>query len=175
MGMTFRRCRGLKSFHYRSLCHRIAGRLSRCITVLELHPRASRTLISFFFRVHCTRLPLYGNTQKGASDARLRAMLLYFVEQTIWGLSRMNRYSPTHFSQVNRMLSEVYYIASQHAECSPWYMLDGKLKRLVGTFGYNARHDAVSQVTTASAATAALPPSPGRPPGPAAATSSTGR
>ena len=85
-------------------------------------------------------------------------MLLYFVEQTIWGLSRMNRYSPTHFSQVNRMLSGVYYIASQHAECSPWYMLDGKLKRLVGTFGYNARHDAVSQVTTASAATAALPP-----------------
>jgi DNA modification methylase/transcription initiation factor IIE alpha subunit len=95
---------------------------------------------------------------RGASDARLRAMLLYFVEQTIWGLSRMNRYSPTHFSQVNRMLSGVYYIASQHAECSPWYILDGKLKRLASTFGYNRRHDGVSQVTTASAATAALPP-----------------
>ncbi|MEP6672788.1 MAG: DNA methyltransferase [Chthoniobacter sp.] len=94
----------------------------------------------------------------GVSDARVRAMLLYFVEQTIWGLSRMNRYSPTHFSQVNRMLNGVYYIASQHAECSPWYILDGKLKRLVGTFGYNARFKGFSQVTTASAATAALPP-----------------
>jgi hypothetical protein len=92
------------------------------------------------------------------SDVRLRAMLLYFVEQTIWGLSRMNRYSPTHFSQVNRMLSGVYYIASQHAECSPWYMLDGKLKRLIGTFGYSKGVGGTSQVTTASAATAALQP-----------------
>ena len=31
----------------------------------------------------------------------------------------MNRYSPSHFSQVNRALNGVYYIASQHSECSP--------------------------------------------------------
>jgi predicted RNA methylase len=32
---------------------------------------------------------------------------------------------------VNRNLNGVYYVASQHAECSPWYILDGKLDRLV--------------------------------------------
>lgn len=35
---------------------------------------------------------------------------------------------------MNQYLTGVYYIASQHAECSPWYILEGKLKRLPGTF-----------------------------------------
>ncbi|MDD2302581.1 MAG: DNA methylase, partial [Eubacteriales bacterium] len=72
-------------------------------------------------------------------DHRTRAMLLFFVEQAVWGLSRMNRYQPIMHglpggSQVNRMLNGVYYIASQHSECSPWYNLDGKLHRLTKTF-----------------------------------------
>jgi DNA modification methylase len=92
------------------------------------------------------------------SDSRVRGMLLYLVEQTVGGLSRMNRYSPTHFSQVNRMLSGVYYIASNHAECSPWYILDGKLKRLLDAFDYNSQKKLVTLVTTASAVSAALPP-----------------
>jgi hypothetical protein len=91
-------------------------------------------------------------------EPRVRSMLLYLVEQTIWGLSRMNRYGPTHFSQVNRMLSGVYYIASQHSECSPWYILDGKLKRLVQAFGFHRGVEAMGEVTTASAATSLLPP-----------------
>ena len=37
-----------------------------------------------------------------------------------------NRYTPTHFSQVNQYLTGVYYVASQHAECSPWYILGGE-------------------------------------------------
>jgi hypothetical protein len=64
------------------------------------------------------------------SDVRLRNALLFFVEQAIWGMSLLNRYSPSHFSQVNRALSGVYYVASQSSEVSPWYILDGKLKRL---------------------------------------------
>lgn len=67
-------------------------------------------------------------------DARIRSFLLFMVEQAIWGLSVLNRYGPTHFSQVNRMLNGVYYVASQHAECSPWYNLGGKLDRLVKAF-----------------------------------------
>ncbi|HCE0607181.1 DNA methyltransferase [Pseudomonas aeruginosa] len=57
------------------------------------------------------------------------------VEQAVAGLSVLNRYGPTHFSQVNRMLAGVYYVAAQHAECSPWYILGGKLDRLVKAFG----------------------------------------
>ena len=67
-------------------------------------------------------------------DVRLHHMLLFFVEQAIWGMSILARYVPTHYSQVNQYLTGVYYIASLHAECSPWYILDGKLDRLVKAF-----------------------------------------
>jgi hypothetical protein len=71
---------------------------------------------------------------KSYPDTRTRSMLLFMVEQAIAGLSILNRYGPTHFSQVNRMLSGVYYVASQTSECSPWYALDGKLDRLTKAF-----------------------------------------
>ncbi|MCB1832520.1 MAG: hypothetical protein KDH19_03600 [Geminicoccaceae bacterium] len=67
-------------------------------------------------------------------DARVRLFLEFFVEQAIWTATLLNRYRPTGFSQVNQYLTGVYYVASQHAECSPWYILDGKLSRLAKTF-----------------------------------------
>lgn len=67
-------------------------------------------------------------------DHRTRSMLLFFVEQALWTASLLNRYRPTGFSQVNQFLTGVFYIASQHAEPSPWYILDGKLERLAKTF-----------------------------------------
>ncbi len=76
------------------------------------------------------------------SDRRTRNCLLYFVEQAIAGHSLLNRYKPVMHgvyggSQVNNGLSGVFYIASQIAECSPWYNLTGKLSRLVKVFrGY---------------------------------------
>ncbi|QDD97344.1 DNA methyltransferase [Roseomonas mucosa] len=67
-------------------------------------------------------------------DGRIRSMLMYFVEQAIWGMSILARYAPTHFSQVNQYLAGVYYVGAQHAECSPWYILEGKLSRLEKAF-----------------------------------------
>lgn len=67
-------------------------------------------------------------------DARIRLFLEFFVEQAIWTATLLNRYRPTGFSQVNQYLTGVYYVASQHSECSPWYILTGKLDRLVKTF-----------------------------------------
>ncbi|MBN1944772.1 MAG: hypothetical protein JW797_03805, partial [Bradymonadales bacterium] len=69
------------------------------------------------------------------TDARLRNMLLFFVEQAIWGMSVLNRYQPIQQgrpggSQVNRQLSGVYYVASQIAEVSPEYNLGLRLDRL---------------------------------------------
>ncbi len=90
-------------------------------------------------------------------DSRLRSMLLYFVEQAIWTFSRLNRYRPTGFSQVNQYLTGVYYLAAQHAECSPWYILGGKASRLVSTFGTLRTRRNCAQMTTASAATSLLP------------------
>jgi 16S rRNA G966 N2-methylase RsmD len=73
------------------------------------------------------------------ADGRTRAFLLFMVEQAIWGLSVLNRYQPIQQgrpggSQVNRQLTGVYYVASQHAECSPQYNLGGKLDRLAKAF-----------------------------------------
>ena len=90
---------------------------------------------------------------RACNEPRLRNMLLFFVEQAIWGMSMLNRYQPLQHgrpggSQVNRQLSGVYYVGSQIAEVSPWYILDGKLKRLGKAF---AKHDSpyTTMVSTA--------------------------
>jgi hypothetical protein len=83
-------------------------------------------------------------------DPRIRLMLLYFVEQAIWGMSVLNRYSPLHFSQVNRYLTGVYYVASQVSETSPWYILNGKLTRLEQAFRDLSLSDKAGCVVTAS-------------------------
>lgn len=84
-------------------------------------------------------------------DSRIRGMLLFFVEQAIWGMSVLARYAPTHFSQVNQYLSGVFYVGSQHAECSPWYILDGKLGRLTKAFGDYRPQEGVVAVNTGTA------------------------
>ena len=85
-------------------------------------------------------------------EHRIRQMLLFFVEQAIWGFSLLNRHSPSHFSQVNRALSGVFYVASQHAECSPQYNLGGKLDRLIKAFGNYSITPKMSIVNVGSAA-----------------------
>jgi DNA modification methylase len=59
------------------------------------------------------------------SNPDIRRALKFWVEQAFWGLSWMNRYTPTHFSHVNQFLSGVYYVGSTIAECSPRYNLVG--------------------------------------------------
>ena len=91
-------------------------------------------------------------------DTRVRHMLLYFVEQAIWGLSILNRFGPTHYSQVNRQLSGVYYISSQISEVSPRYNLGNKLSRLIKTFDRSlARPDSGCVVTASTTASLGLP------------------
>ncbi|HXH09489.1 MAG TPA: DNA methyltransferase [Alphaproteobacteria bacterium] len=90
-------------------------------------------------------------------DTRLRNMLLFFIEQAIWGLSILNRYAPSHFSQVNRYMSGLIRILSQHAECSPWYILKGKLDRLVKAFRNTYTHDSYAMVSTGTASDLIFP------------------
>ena len=90
------------------------------------------------------------------TDARVREMLLFFVEQALWTASLLNRYRPTGFSQVNQYMTGVYYVASQHAECSPWYILDGKLGRLAKTFQAFGTRTAGAGITT-TGSVASLP------------------
>ena len=97
--------------------------------------RAGVTHIHHFFLPRAAQsLGLMWEKAKAHKNSRIRQMMIFFVEQAIWGMSILNRYSPSHFSQVNRALNGVYYVASQHSEVSPWYILEGKLKRLIKTF-----------------------------------------
>ena len=81
-------------------------------------------------------------------DLRIRNMLTYFIEQAVVGMSLLNRYSPLHFSQVNRHMAGRLRILSQHAECAPHYILGGKLRRLAKAFSPPpSKHD-MSVVTT---------------------------
>lgn len=63
-------------------------------------------------------------------DPALRMALLFWVEQSLWGLSWMNRYQPVQQgklggSQVNRQMTGVYYVSSLVSECHPRYNLEG--------------------------------------------------
>ncbi|MER9421658.1 DNA methyltransferase [Mesorhizobium sp. M0317] len=107
----------------------------------------------FFLPRAAHAIGLLWGKSKAHADARIRAALIFMVEQSIWGFSILNRYSPSHFSQVNRALNGVYYVASQTSECSPWYNLGGKLNRLEKAFrGYRTGGSsaAVSTGTAAS-------------------------
>lgn len=86
-------------------------------------PRQSQALGTMWSRV------------RDLEDARTRAMILFFVEQSIWGMSILNRYKTimhgkTESSNVNQYLSGVYYVPSQISEVSPWYNLENRLDRL---------------------------------------------
>jgi DNA modification methylase len=54
-------------------------------------------------------------------------------------------------------LTGVFYVASQHAECSPWYILEGKLGRLAKAFQNYRPHMGSAVVNTGSAASMPLP------------------
>lgn len=84
-------------------------------------PRAAHALAALWRKAHAI------------GDPGTRRMVVWFVEQAIWGLSVLNRYQPLQHgepggSQVNRQMTGVYYISSQIAECSPWYNLHDAAK-----------------------------------------------
>ena len=93
-------------------------------------PRAERVLSANWTKID------------SVADSQARSFVKFCFEQAIVGLSLLNRYQPIMHgkpggSQVNRQMTGVYYIASQHSECSPWYNLNGKIKRLAKAFGRN--------------------------------------
>jgi hypothetical protein len=96
----------------------------------------SRLLPKGFARTHHLFLPRAIHSfssvwrkSNEVADPAVRRALLWFAEQAIWSMSVLNRYRPTGYSQVGQSLTGVYYVASQTAELSPWYILSDKHKR----------------------------------------------
>lgn len=86
------------------------------------------------------------------TNPRIRKFMLFTVEQTLWAMSIQNRYRPTGYSQVNQYMTGVYYVPSQISEISPWYILDGKVDRLLKAFNHiNLDADQIMMSTFSSA------------------------
>jgi DNA modification methylase len=92
-------------------------------------------------------------------DRRLRNAAIFFVEQAVWTMSVLNRFRPSGYSQVNQYLSGVFYVPSQHAEVSPEYVLDGKMKRLCSAFSRRPVSDQQTFVGVSDCSSVGLPPS----------------
>jgi len=100
----------------------------------RLAPKGFTHVHHMFLSRPVQALALLWRKARAHRDLRIRNMLLFFVEQAVWGMSVLARYVPTHYSQVNQYLSGVYYVGSQIVDVSPWYILAGKLDRLLKTF-----------------------------------------
>lgn len=128
----------------------------------RIEPKGFTNSHHFFFPRAAHSLAAIWRKANAHPNVRIRHMLLFFVEQAIWGLSVLNRYQPIMHghvggSQVNRQMTGVYYVASQHAECSPWYNLDNKLGRLVKAFNGYVPATGAATVTNGTAAVIAIP------------------
>lgn len=64
----------------------------------------------------------------------LKKYKMFFIEQATLGMSKMARYVPTHYSQVNQYLSGTLYVGSQVVDVPPSYILNGKIKKLPKLF-----------------------------------------
>jgi len=118
----------------------------------RIQPKGFERIHHFFLPRSAHAMAALWRKAEAEPDARTRQMLIFFVEQALWTASLLNRYRPTGFSQVNQYLTGVYYVASQHAECSPWYILEGKLGRLAKTFQAFKTESGRAAVTTGTAA-----------------------
>jgi hypothetical protein len=99
-------------------------------------PRAAHALAGLWWRA------------KNTEEIGLRSALIFFVEQAIWSMSLLNRYRPTGYSQVNQYMSGRIRLLSQHAECSPWYILVGKADRICAAFREYKRKTSIAITST---------------------------
>ena len=105
----------------------------------RLEPKGLTSVHHLFLPRAAQSLARLWESAQRTSDERLRHMLLFAVEQAIWGMSVLNRYQPLQHgrpggSQVNRYMTGVYYMSSAISEVSPRYNLANKLDRLVKAF-----------------------------------------
>lgn len=92
------------------------------------------------------------------ADESVRRHLIFTYEQLIWGMSKLARYVPTHYSQVNQYLSGTLYVGSQVVETSPQYIVEKKIKKLAKMFGTIPSRNDNCIISTSSTADLSLPP-----------------
>ncbi|WP_419910295.1 DNA methyltransferase [Hoeflea sp.] len=100
----------------------------------RIAPKGLTHIHHFFLPRAAQALGALWRRAKAHPDVRMRHMLMFLLDQSIWGFTIQNRYRLRAFSHVNQCMTGVYYVPSQTAEVSPWYNLEGKIKRLPKAF-----------------------------------------
>lgn len=131
----------------------------------RIAPKGFTRTQHFFVARALQAVGLLWTKANACGDARLKSMLLYWIEQSLWSMSVMNKYEPIQFgradgnaSQVGRFMKGVYYVSSLHTECSPWYVNEGKLARLSKAFDTFRSSTQSIAVNTGTSAALAIPP-----------------
>ncbi len=117
------------------------GRVGRVATT------NTKTIRKFFLSRQAQTLGCLWRKAWAIPDLRTRLFCLFFVDQAFWTTSTMNSYRPVGYSQVHQFRTGVFYIPSQISEVSPWYVLGGKLDRLVKAFS-SVSNKRVGVITT---------------------------
>jgi len=123
----------------------------------RIEPKGFSHVHHFFFPRAAQSLAFLWRQANAQDNVRLRLALKFFVEQAITSLNIQNRYGPHRYSQSNGAMPLVYYVPSQISEVSPWYVLRGKLERLIKSWA--TMHTAVgaSVIQTGTLAQQNLP------------------
>ena len=96
----------------------------------RLAPKGFTHIHHFFLPRSAHALAVLWRKTQTYPDPRLRHVLLFFVEQTVLGMTLMNRHHVIGRANVNQWLTGVYYIPSIHEETAYWRILEGKLAGL---------------------------------------------
>lgn len=117
-----------------------------------------------FKRVHHLFMPrsrhvLASLWQKADSekDARVRNAALFLVEQSIAGLSILNRHHVIGRANINQQLNGVYYVPSVHEETSIHRNITRKRVRMIKAFSDYKRVEGDALVTTGDCASLGIP------------------
>lgn len=93
----------------------------------------------------------------GSADPRIARMLVFAVEQSIPGMSLMNRHHVVGRANVNQHMTGVYYIPSVPEETAFRRNIEGKLQRLVQAFDTFRATAGQTIVTTGNCADVDIP------------------
>lgn len=132
-------------------------RSSKTFNEGRMHTTNTRNIRSTFLPRAAHAMAALWRLTNQISDKRLRSNLIYCFEQAIISMSVFNRYRPSGYSQFGQHLTGVFYVGSQHAECSPWYILVGKIGRLATAFTKFRAIDGNSIINVGSSSRLACP------------------
>ena len=120
----------------------------------RIAPKGFTHIHHFFLPRAAQALGALWQKAKANADVRIRHMLMFAIDQCIWGFSVQNRFRAVTYSHANNYMTGVYYVPSSISETSPWYVLDGKIERLSKVF--QSHYAQSASVITGTGSTAKL-------------------